>query len=221
MTMRKIQGIDAWAAITSAVVISGFVFVCLLVWSLTAHGQASRPASQPARVLKVAKAAKAAPVKVMPAKATVKVVASTKALAHAALLTPAKVVAAPASAPASAPVAPVAPVVVVAPAAPVAPVVVAPASQPAPSATWRAWLRDNWRYLVFVIVLPSLITALKKKGVRDGLAGFLEAVLERTSVTQPHNSFGTLKWPGQAAGPPVEPPKPPEPLEPPAEPPKA
>lgn len=197
--MRKIQGIDAWAAITSAVVISGFVFVCLLVWSLTAHGQASRPASQPAKVLKVAKAAKVAPAKVLPVKA---------ALAHAALLAPAKavpasapskVVAAPAIAPASAPV--VVPVVAA----------VVPASQPAPVATWRAWLRDNWRYLLFVIVLPSLITALKRKGVRDGLAGFLEAVLERTSVTQPHNSFGTLKWPGQAAGPPVEPPKPPEP----------
>jgi hypothetical protein len=89
--------------------------------------------------------------------------------------------------------------------------VAVPASQPAPVATWRGWIRDNWRYLLFVIVLPSIITALKRKGVRDGLVGFFEAVLERTSVTQPHNSFGTLKWPGQAAGPAVEPPKPPEP----------
>lgn len=197
---RKTSWIDLWAAVTSVAVIVGFIFTCLLIWSLTAHGQglaASQPATQPAKALKATKAA--------PAKA----VSANAALAHAALLAPAKV--APASAPAKAVVVPAS-----APAASQPAVVaVVPASQPAPVASWRTWLRDNWRYLLFVVILPSIITALKRKGVRDGVIGFLEAIIERASVTQPHNSFGTLKWPGQAAGPPVEPPKPPAPSEPP------
>lgn len=149
------------------------------------------------------------PTKAVPSKAVVKVL-PTKTVAKATL--PAKVVV---SVPAS-----MAHVVVKAPATsqPVVTLAVVPtvakavpASESAPVAAWRAWIRDNWRYILFVIVLPSIITALKKKGVREGIVGFLESVLERASLAQPHNSYGTLKWPGQAAGPPVDPPKPPEP----------
>lgn len=43
---RQIRWIDVWAVGTGALVLGGFVFVCLLAWTLTAHGQ-STAASQP------------------------------------------------------------------------------------------------------------------------------------------------------------------------------
>jgi hypothetical protein len=84
-----------------------------------------------------------------------------------------------------------------------------PASTPVDVGLWgwlKIWLIANWYYLLTVVLLPSLIVGLRQKSMREGFIGFLEAVLERWSLTQPKNSAGTFKLFGVKANPPVKPP---------------
>lgn len=69
-----------------------------------------------------------------------------------------------------------------------------PASQPASSAI-IVWLKANWPYLVFVVLIPSLITALSPYPKAKGVVAFLQAVLDRFSGLTHPNSPGTLKLP--------------------------
>ena len=77
---------------------------------------------------------------------------------------------------------------------------VTPAAQP----SWKVWLADNWLWILLVVVIPSIINGLKKKGVRKGVIGFLESLLDRTSVATNKNTLGTFKPPLTRSGPPKE-----------------
>jgi hypothetical protein len=74
-----------------------------------------------------------------------------------------------------------------------------PASQPATVVAvspWRDWLKANWGWLLFAVIIPSLINGMKAKSVREGVIGFFESVLDRASVTTNKDSPGTFKSPG-------------------------
>lgn len=79
-----------------------------------------------------------------------------------------------------------------------------PSSQPAPVASWRAWLKANWYWLLVGVLIPALLNGLKQKSTRKGFIGFLEALLDRLSVATNHNSPGTWKAPLTSSEPPVE-----------------
>lgn len=54
MTRRRLMWIDGWAVAATLWVLGGLVYTLLLTWSLTAHGQATQPASAPAVFVPVA-----------------------------------------------------------------------------------------------------------------------------------------------------------------------
>lgn len=156
-------------------------FLLLLLPTLALAQPTKAPTGTPAKV--VAKA---------PAKAPVKAPAKVAA--------PAKVVLAPASVPASAPAValPATPQKVAVPPASQA------ASQPAAPAAWKVWLQANWLWLLVAVVIPSILNGLRKKGVRAGLIGFFEMLLDRLSVLTNKNSPNTIKMLGTRSQKPKE-----------------
>jgi hypothetical protein len=77
---------------------------------------------------------------------------------------------------------------------------VTPAAQP----SWKVWIADNWLWILLVVIIPSIINGLKKKGVRKGVIGFLESLLDRASAATNKNTLGTFKPPLTRSGPPKE-----------------
>jgi hypothetical protein len=75
------------------------------------------------------------------------------------------------------------------------------ASQPVASSFWSVvvtWLAANWQYIVFAMLIPSIIVGCKSGSVKDGFMAFLD----KLSVTTAKDSPGTFKLPFSASKPP-------------------
>jgi archaellum component FlaF (FlaF/FlaG flagellin family) len=73
-----------------------------------------------------------------------------------------------------------------------------PSSQPAVASLWAvilAWLIANWKMVVLVYLVPSLLVGVQNYEKGTGFMGFLKAALQWMSFLVPKNSPGTTKMP--------------------------